>query len=97
MHFRFFPPDKGTAALIYAKLMNVPAAYPSVLFVFLFPAWLHAQKTDSMMSVYAENYPQEKLHVHFDKSVYNAGETIWFKAYIFSGAYPSPISRNFYA
>ncbi len=66
------------------------------VFVFLFPVLLHAQKLDSMMSVYADSYPQEKVHVHFDKSVYNPGETMWFKAYIFSGAFPSLVSRNFY-
>jgi hypothetical protein len=63
---------------------------------FLFPLFLQAQKIDSMMNVYAENYPQEKIYVHFDKNIYNPGETIWFKAYIFSGAYPSSVSKNFY-
>ncbi|HLK29028.1 MAG TPA: hypothetical protein VKT28_10610, partial [Puia sp.] len=61
-----------------------------------FPLFLSAQKIDSMMNVYAENFPQEKVHVHFDKNVYNPGETIWFKAYIFSGSYPSSGSNNFY-
>jgi len=27
-------------------------------------------------------YPQEKVHVHFDKQYYSIGEDIWFKAYI---------------
>ncbi|WEK37627.1 MAG: hypothetical protein P0Y53_08940 [Candidatus Pseudobacter hemicellulosilyticus] len=54
------------------------------------------QKIDSMINVYGENFPQEKVHVHFDKAVYNPGETIWFKAYIFSGFLPSGISKNFY-
>jgi hypothetical protein len=59
--------------------------------------FLSAQKLDSMMNVYANNYPQEKIHVHFDKKLYSPGETIWFKAYIFSGADPSVFSKNFYA
>jgi len=50
-----------------------------------------------MMNIYANNYPQEKIHVHFDKKLYSPGETIWFKAYIFSGADPSIFSKNFYA
>ncbi|GGB16243.1 hypothetical protein GCM10011511_45080 [Puia dinghuensis] len=58
---------------------------------------MHAQKLDSMMNVYADHYPQEKVYVHFDKNLYNSGETIWFKAYIFSGADPSLYSKNFYA
>src|SRR6185437_13409139 len=56
-----------------------------------------AQKVDSMLAIYADNYPQEKIYVQFDKKIYNAGETIWFKAYVFTGADPSLMSRNFYA
>lgn len=62
----------------------------------LVPGWLHAQKIDSMMHVYAENFPQEKIYVQFDKANYNPGETIWYKAYLFSGTDPSLISKNFY-
>ncbi|MFT3825484.1 MAG: hypothetical protein QM731_16315 [Chitinophagaceae bacterium] len=58
---------------------------------------VQAQKIDSMLNVYGENYPQEKIHVHFDKPVYNPGETIWFKAYLFAGILPSVVSKNFYA
>src|ERR1700733_10828395 len=74
--------------------------YRIVLFSILassLPALLCAQKIDSMMKVYADNFPQEKLYVQFDKSIYNSGETIWFKAYLFSGSDPSSISKNFYA
>jgi hypothetical protein len=56
-----------------------------------------AQRIDSMINVYGERFPQEKVHVHFDKGVYNPGETIWFKAYIQAGFLPSNISKNFYA
>jgi len=48
------------------------------------------------MNVYANNYPQEKVYIHFDKKIYNPGETLWFKAYVFSGADPSLFSKNFY-
>lgn len=49
------------------------------------------------MNVYQTNFPQEKIHVQFDKSFYNPGETIWFKAYVMSGINLSGISKNFYA
>src|SRR5579864_3015042 len=61
------------------------------------PVLLRAQKLDSMMNVYANNYPQEKIYVQFDKNLYHAGETIWFKGYVFTGADPSLVSKNFYA
>ena len=57
---------------------------------------LSAQKTDSMMGLYAENFQQEKIHIHFDKSIYNKGETIWYKAYIMMGNELSNYSKNFY-
>lgn len=55
-----------------------------------------SQQVDSMINVYGERFPQEKVHIHFDKPVYNPGETIWFKAYLFSGLLPSAVSKNFY-
>lgn len=54
-------------------------------------------QVDSMINVYGEQFPQEKIYVHFDKPAYNTNETIWFKAYLYSGISPSNISRNFYA
>ncbi|HEY6901471.1 MAG TPA: hypothetical protein VI233_12540, partial [Puia sp.] len=77
--------------------MNKTRCFLSILLPLLFPLFLSAQKLDSMMNIYANNFPQEKVHVHFDKKIYAPGETVWFKAYIFSGADPSIYSKNFYA
>src|ERR1700729_3633128 len=62
-----------------------------------FPHFIRAQKIDSMLNIYANNYPQEKIYLQLDKKIYRAGETVWFKANIFTGADPSLLSRNFYA
>jgi hypothetical protein len=62
-----------------------------------FSLYSSAQVIDSMMKVYAEKYPQEKLYLQFDKKAYNPGERIWYKAYLFTGFDPSPYSKNFYA
>lgn len=56
----------------------------------------YAQKVDSIMKIYSGDFQQEKLHLHFDKTVYNPGETIWYKAYLFAGNLPSDISTNLY-
>jgi hypothetical protein len=58
--------------------------------------FVNAQKIDSMMAIYADRYPQEKVYVQFDKNVYSPGETIWFKAYLLTGTDPTNISTNFY-
>lgn len=73
--------------------------YRSVLliaFIFLLPILTFSQQLDSIMNIYANNYPQEKAYVQFDKKIYSPGETLWFKAYIFTGADPSLFSKNFY-
>ncbi len=58
---------------------------------------IKAQVVDSMIKVYAEQVPDQKAYVHFDKDLYTAGETIWFKAYLFSGFSLAGNSKNFYA
>jgi len=44
----------------------------------------------------ADNFPQEKIYLQFDKPSYVPGETIWFKAYLMSGFDPSSISKTAY-
>lgn len=58
---------------------------------------LHAQRIDSLLSIMETKFPQEKIHVQFDKLYYNAGETIWFKAYIAADNLPGAISKTMYA
>jgi hypothetical protein len=55
-----------------------------------------AQQLDSMMSVYAEQAPVEKIHIHFDKTIYNKEETVWYKVYILSNNELSTLSKNVY-
>jgi len=69
-----------------------------VLFLLLTVAGFHAgaQAIDSMMAVYAQGFPKEKIHIHFDKQLYNPDETIWYKVYLMAGIQPSPLSKNMY-
>ena len=34
------------------------------------------------MDAFTAAHPQEKVHIHLDKSAYRAGENIWFRAYV---------------
>jgi hypothetical protein len=52
---------------------------------------------DSLLNISATKYPQEKIYLHYDKTYYNPGETIWFKAYITEKSNPSAISKSMYA
>ncbi|RYG39837.1 MAG: hypothetical protein EOO01_28720, partial [Chitinophagaceae bacterium] len=67
------------------------------MLVLISSSGLHAQRFDSLLTKLDGEYPQEKLHLQFDKASYNPGETIWFKAYLFSNNVLSNISRNLYA
>ncbi len=71
--------------------------YLSAFFLLYSLSKVMAQQIDSVMLGYADNYPQEKVHLHFDKDLYRKGETIWFKAYIIADMLPSSLSKNFYA
>ena len=68
----------------------------SLLIMLSMPAWVKAQRFDSLLTRLNENYKQEKIYVHTDRQVYSPGETIWFKAYLFTGNYPSLISKTLY-
>ena len=38
--------------------------------------------------------PQEKVYVHTDKPYYNAGDTMWFNAYVLNAATHKPDSKS---
>lgn len=65
----------------------------SILFLFLNS---QAQNIDSTIEKYANNFGQEKTYLHYDKSTYATGETIWYKAYIMNGIYAADESKTFY-
>lgn len=56
-------------------------------------------KIDSCINRMAKQiaaYPQEKLYVHFDKSSYLAGDTIWFRTYLVHATFHTPILLSNY-
>ena len=55
-----------------------------------------AQIIDSTIEKYANEYSSERIYLHYDKSTYAPGETIWFKAYMMQGIYPATDSKTLY-
>ena len=51
---------------------------------------------DTVFNRYARQLPQQKIHLHFDNTVYTPGQTIWYKAYLFAGTEPAGFSKNIY-
>ena len=71
----------------------------SIIVVILLLKTLNAfsqDRIDSAMTFLSEKYPQEKIHLSYNKSSYLAGENIWFKGFVFSGYHLTDISTNLY-
>jgi len=77
-----------------AKLTKVLAIL--FLFTILFSFKAKAQAFDSLLNIYEEDFPHEKIHIHFDKTMYNTGETIFYKLYVLSGVEWTSLSKNVY-
>src|SRR2546423_13721413 len=56
----------------------------------------NAQSLDSTLARYADHFQPERTYLHYDKASYYPGETIWFKAYLMEGLYPSEGSKTLY-
>ncbi len=66
---------------------------------FLLGSMVHAvkaQQLDDVLNRYANEFTNERCYLHYDKSSYGPGETIWFKAYIMKGILPATDSKSFY-
>ncbi|MCX6317619.1 MAG: hypothetical protein NTW29_10030 [Bacteroidetes bacterium] len=62
----------------------------------LFIADVYAQQAEKALDVFIKEHPQEKLYIHYDREYYRAGETIWFKAYLYHNGKPSDLSHHLY-
>lgn len=89
--------QKKTAYLFGMNRTRVFAFLLASLCTFLFCYTASAQTLLTTLNSYNNSYPEEKVHVHFDKPFYSPGETIWFKAYLMAQGFPSLISTNFHA
>lgn len=77
--------------------MRRPIIFSLLTFIsILFTNTVFTQQIDSMMGVYADRFAPEKIHIHFDKTVYNKGETVWYKVYILQGSDSAFASQNVY-
>lgn len=59
---------------------------------------INKPQTDSLIGRIIEQiilFPQEKIHLHTDKPVYIAGETIWFRAHVADAVIHTPLVRQY--
>ncbi len=68
----------------FLKFLIAPF-FLAIAFSFYSEGYQLTQKIIAKLDSYKLNRPQEKVFLHFDKPYYMAGETIWFKGYLFDG------------
>jgi hypothetical protein len=72
-------------------------AKQSLLVLLLFiNAIVFAQQPGELLDKWSAQSPIEKAYLHFDRDNYIAGETAWFKAYLYSDYQPDTISTTLY-
>lgn len=54
------------------------------------------QRSEEILNNWSVKSPIEKIYLHFDRDNYLAGETAWFKAYLYSDYQPDTISTSLY-
>jgi len=68
----------------------------AALFFLIISLKLFAQKPSEVFAYYRDSLPNQHLYVQFDKQAYVAGDTAWFKGYVYSSYSPSALSTNFF-
>jgi len=68
----------------------------SLLLMLFATLWACGQEMVSRLESFATKYSPERAYLHYDKSSYFGGETIWFKAYAMNEMSPATESKNFY-
>ncbi|MBC7536208.1 MAG: hypothetical protein H7258_11000 [Ferruginibacter sp.] len=63
-----------------------------ILFLLSLIANIYAQYTELVH----RTETAEKIYIHFDRPYYSAGETIWYKIYLFHSGFPSLLSSEFF-
>ncbi|WP_426278404.1 hypothetical protein ACN9MN_03540 [Chryseobacterium sp. S-02] len=69
----------------------------SFLFMIMALGYFRAQdKAEKALELFSEKYPQEKVHLVFNKNSFIAGENLWFKSFVFDGYDISAVSTSLF-
>ncbi len=67
----------------------------TITFLFLF-VHLNAQDILKNVENYSGKFQEERIYLHYDKTAYSPGESIWFKAYLMKTIFPEEDSKTVY-
>ncbi len=57
---------------------------------------IYGQQLSQNLESLTNKYPAERVYLHYDKSSYAPGETVWLKAYMLQGIFPVTDSKTLY-
>ena len=63
-----------------------------ITLLLLFSHSVFSQTPAQLLETVKDKYSVEKIHIHFDRNAYLAGQTIYYKAYIMHGFLPTDLS-----
>lgn len=83
---------------LYVFFLGTLSLFPSLLRAEIPPADITFKHYLDKALSFAQSYPREKTHLHFDNTSYYVGDTIWFKAYVTLSEelIPTSVSRPLY-
>ncbi len=67
-----------------------------IVFALFVATAIRGQNPAQLLNNWSGKSPIEKVYLHFDRDNYIAGETAWFKAYLYSDYQPDTISTSLY-
>ena len=83
--------------LLRKKIVDILRRYAIILICIASNFYsTNAQTIDANIESYARLYSPERVYLHYDKSAYSTGETIWFKAYMMNEVVPADESKTLY-
>jgi len=66
------------------------------IFFFFSISFAVAQNFQKNLETYANKFTTERIYLHYDKSSYAPGETVWFKLYMMQTIFPAEDSKSVY-
>ena len=66
------------------------------ILILFFSLPIMAQDILKNVEKYSAGFQEEKIYIHYDKTAYSPGETIWYKIYLMKTIFPEEDSRTVY-
>lgn len=80
--------------LLLKKFFSLFIISSSLFFVYFYYDDNRIEYLSGLVEKFKTDYYQQKIYLHFDKSAYQTGDDIWFKAYVVDGSNHTPDKKS---